>query len=160
MRVLSIVEGTSVDGPGLRTSIYLTGCDHHCPGCHNPQSWDPQGGEEMSLDALMDVIAYNELPVTLSGGDPLFHPEQVAQLTARIKDKLGYNIWLYTGFTWEQIVATPRLLAALEHIDVVVDGPFILAQRDTSLHFRGSANQRIIDVQQSLATGKVSTITL
>ena len=147
MRVLSIVEGTSVDGPGLRTSIYLAGCDHHCPGCHNPQSWDPQGGEEMSLDALMDVIAYNE-------------PEQVAQLTARIKDELGYNIWLYTGFTWEQIVATPRLLAALEHIDVVVDGPFILAQRDTSLHFRGSANQRIIDVQQSLATGKVSTITL
>lgn len=114
----------------------------------------------MSLDALMDVIAYNELPVTLSGGDPLFHPEQVAQLTARIKDELGYNIWLYTGFNWEQIVATPRLLAALEHIDVVVDGPFILAQRDTSLHFRGSANQRIIDVQQSLATGKVSTITL
>lgn len=160
MRVLSIVEGTSVDGPGLRTSIYLAGCDHHCPGCHNPQSWDPQGGEEMSLDALMDVIAYNELPVTLSGGDPLFHPEQVAQLTVRIKDELGYNIWLYTGFTWEQIVATPRLLAALEHIDVVVDGPFILAQRDTSLHFRGSANQRIIDVQQSLATGKVSTITL
>ena len=160
MRVLSIVEGTSVDGPGLRTSIYLAGCDHHCPGCHNPQSWDPQGGEEMSLEALMDVIAYNELPVTLSGGDPLFHPEQVAQLTARIKDELGYNIWLYTGFNWEQIVATPRLLAALEHIDVVVDGPFILAQRDTSLHFRGSANQRIIDVQQSLATGKVSTITL
>ena len=160
MRVLSIVEGTSVDGPGLRTSIYLAGCDHHCPGCHNPQSWDPQGGEEMSLDALMDVIAYNELPVTLSGGDPLFHPERVAQLTARIKDELGYNIWLYTGFTWEQIVATPRLLAALEYIDVVVDGPFILAQRDTSLHFRGSANQRIIDVQQSLATGKVSTITL
>ena len=160
MRVLSIVEGTSVDGPGLRTSIYLAGCDHHCPGCHNPQSWDPQGGEEMSLDALMDVIAYNELPVTLSGGDPLFNPKQVAQLTARIKDELGYNIWLYTGFTWVQIVATPRLLAALEHIDVVVDGPFILAQRDTSLHFRGSANQRIIDVQQSLATGKVSTITL
>ena len=98
----------------------------------------------MSLDALMDVIAYNELPVTLSGGDPLFHPEQVAQLTARIKDELGYNIWLYTGFTWEQIVATPRLLAALEHIDVVVDGPFILEQRDTSLLFRGSPNQRII----------------
>ena len=91
LRVLHIVEGTSVDGPGLRTSIYLAGCNHHCPGCHNPQSWDFKGGEERTLDELMEVIAYNEAPVTLSGGDPLQQPAGTRALIHRIKQELGYN---------------------------------------------------------------------
>ncbi len=155
MRVLKIVEGTSVDGPNLRTSIYMAGCNHACPGCHNPQSWDAGGGEEMSEDHLMEVIAYNEAPVTLSGGDPLFQPEAVASLTARIKRELGYNVWCFTGYTWEQIITEPRLLDAMRHIDVLVDGPFVKAQRDTTLLFRGSHNQRLIDVPPTLAQGKV-----
>ena len=154
MRVLKIIEGTSVDGPGLRTSVYLAGCRHHCPGCHNPQSWDPQGGTEMSVDELMQVIDYNEAPVTLSGGDPLQHPG-VLELARRIREG-GYNLWCYTGHTWEEITNDPHLLEVVQLCDVVVEGRFVLAQRDTSLRFRGSKNQRIIDVRPTLATGDIT----
>ena len=156
LRVLHIVEGTSVDGPGLRTSIYLAGCSHHCPGCHNPASWNFQGGEERTIDELMQVIAYNEAPVTLSGGDPLLQSEGTRALVHRIKCELGYNVWCYTGYTWEEIVAVPALLDAVRELDVLVDGPFIQAERDISLRFRGSRNQRLIDVQRSLSTGHVA----
>ena len=99
LRILHIVEGTSVDGPGLRTSIYMAGCNHRCPGCHNPDSWDFGGGEERTLDELMRVIAYNEAPVTLSGGDPLLQPQGTRALIHRIKQELGYNVWCFTGYT-------------------------------------------------------------
>ena len=156
LRVLHIVEGTSVDGPGLRTSIYLAGCTHHCPGCHNPDSWDPQGGEGRTIDELMSVIAYNEAPVTLSGGDPLLQPDGTKALIHRVKHELGYNVWCYTGYTWEQVMQQPRLLQAVKELDVLVDSPFVMAERDTHLRFRGSRNQRLIDVQATLATGKVT----
>ena len=158
MRVLKIIEGTSVDGPGLRTSVYLAGCSHQCPGCHNPQSWDPQGGTEMSVDEIMRVIDYNEAPVTLSGGDPLQHPG-VLELVRRIR-RGGYNLWCYTGYTWEKIVADPQLMAVAQECDVVVEGPFALDQRDTSLRFRGSHNQRIVDVPPSLTTGNITLLDL
>ena len=153
---LHIVEGTSVDGPGLRTSIYLAGCNHRCPGCHNPDSWDFKGGEERTLDELMQVIAYNEAPVTLSGGDPLLQPDGTRALIHRIKQDLGYNVWCYTGFTWEEIEKDPALLDVVRELDVLVDGPFLQAQRDISLRFRGSRNQRLIDVQRTLATGQLT----
>lgn len=156
LRILHIVEGTSVDGPGLRTSIYLAGCNHHCPGCHNPDSWDPRGGEDRTLDELMQVIAYNEAPVTLSGGDPLQQPDAVRALVHRIKQELGYNVWCYTGYTWENIVNDPMLLDAVRELDVLVDGPFIQQLRDIKLRFRGSRNQRLIDVQATLATGHLT----
>ena len=156
LRVLHIVEGTSVDGPGLRTSIYLAGCRHHCPGCHNLESWRMDGGEQRTLDELMEVIAYNEAPVTFSGGDPLAQPEPLARLISRIKRELGYNVWCYTGYTWEQVMQQPRLLQAVKELDVLVDSPFVMAERDTHLRFRGSRNQRLIDVQATLATGKVT----
>ena len=156
LRVLHIVEGTSVDGPGLRTSIYLAGCNHHCPGCHNPQSWDFKGGEERTLDELMAVIAYNEAPVTLSGGDPLQQPEGTCTLIHRIKQELGYNVWCYTGYTWEEIVADAALLDVVRELDVLVEGPFIQAERDTKLHFRGSRNQRLIDIPHTLASGTLT----
>ena len=153
LRILHIVEGTSVDGPGLRTSIYMAGCNHHCPGCHNPASWNPQGGEERTLDELMQVIAYNEAPVTLSGGDPLQQPDGTRDLISRIKHELGYNVWCYTGYTWEEIVNDPKLFKVVQELDVLVDGPFKMAERDISLRFRGSRNQRLIDVQRTLDTG-------
>ena len=158
MRVLKIIEGTSVDGPGLRTSVYLAGCSHHCPGCHNPQSWDPQGGTEMSVDELMQVIDYNEAPVTLSGGDPLQHPG-VLELARRIRQE-GYNLWCYTGHTWEEIANDPKLLEVARLCDVVVEGRFVQAQRDTSLRFRGSKNQRIIDVRRSLTSNTPTLLEL
>ena len=156
LRILHIVEGTSVDGPGLRTSIYMAGCSHHCPGCHNPQSWDFKGGDERTLDELMAVIAYNEAPVTLSGGDPLQQPEGTRALIHRIKQELGYNVWCYTGYTWEEIVADAALLDVVRELDVLVEGPFIQAERDTKLHFRGSRNQRLIDIPRTLATGTLT----
>jgi len=156
LRVLHIVEGTSVDGPGLRTSIYLAGCNHHCPGCHNPASWNPQGGEERTLDELMQVIAYNEAPVTLSGGDPLQQPDGTRELIHRIKQELGYNVWCFTGYTWDEIMKDSKLSAVVRELDVLVDGPFIQAQRDISLRFRGSRNQRLIDVQRTLTTGHLT----
>ena len=156
LRVLHIVEGTSVDGPGLRTSIYLAGCSHHCPGCHNPASWNFQGGEERTIDELMQVIAYNEAPVTLSGGDPLQQPRGTRELIQRVKRELGYNVWCFTGYTWEEIVGDPVLLDTVRELDVLVDGPFVAAERDISLRFRGSRNQRLIDVQRTLDSGMLT----
>lgn len=147
IRILDIVRGTTVDGPGFRTSIYFAGCRHACPGCHNPQSWDFSGGVEMDLDEIMEIVREEDFDVTLSGGDPLYHPEAVRELSRRVVDA-GHKVWLYTGFTIEEIESDPRLADALEFIDTIVDGPFIEALRDTDLLFRGSSNQRIIPLRQ------------
>ena len=155
MRVLDIVEGTTVDGPGLRTSIYVAGCRHQCEGCHNPQSWDFNAGREISIDELLGVVEMNNFNVTLSGGDPLYVADEAAELCRRIKEELNKNIWCYTGFVWENIVHKPEYRPLLETVDVLVDGPFVLARRDISLCFRGSGNQRIIDVRKSLAQDEV-----
>ena len=159
LKVINISEGTSVDGPGLRTSIYFAGCIHHCEGCHNPQSWSPEAGQDMSEDALLEMIAYNDFPVTFSGGDPFFQASEVAHLAKRIKQEQGRNIWCFTGYRWEQVVDDERFRPLLEQIDVLVDSPFILKQRDISLRFRGSGNQRIIDVPASLHEGRLVDIT-
>lgn len=144
--VLDIRRGTTVDGPGLRTSIYLAGCTHHCPGCHNPDSWDPAGGTPMSIDEIIDIIEEEDFDVTLSGGDPLMHADTLPALIDRIKS-LGKNIWLYTGYTIEQIRKSPTLSNAIKRIDTIVEGPFLQELRDTDLPFRGSSNQRIIHLQ-------------
>lgn len=155
LNVIDIVEGTAVDGPGLRTSFYFAGCEHHCPGCHNPQSWNPAAGSSMSIDALLQVVRYNGFNVTFSGGDPFFQAEGVAELARRIRTELGLGVWCYTGYRWEDALRHERFLPLLANIDVLVDGRFVLAGRDTSLRFRGSANQRIISVQESLRSGSV-----
>lgn len=152
---MDIVRGTTVDGPGFRTSIYFAGCSHACPGCHNPQSWDFCAGNTMGIEEIMEIIREEEFNVTFSGGDPLYHPEFVSELSEMI-EKEGYNIWLYTGFKWEEIISSEKMRNAIQHIDVIVDSPFILAERDTDLRFRGSSNQRIIDVRKSLASGMLT----
>lgn len=143
LRVIDIIDGTSVDGPGLRTSIYFAGCDHRCPGCHNPSTWDFRAGHDMTIDELMSRITDNDFNVTFSGGDPLY---QVVPLTALAKaiKKTDKTIWCYTGFTYEDIANNNPYKELLKHIDVLVDGPFIQSLRDPDLHFRGSSNQRII----------------
>ena len=145
IRVLDIAYETMADGPGLRTSIYCAGCGHHCPGCHNPQSWDFNGGCEMSVQELLDIIKDDEFAnVTFSGGDPFYQVEAFTELARRIKEETNKTIWCYTGYTHEQILADDRLKALLPYLDVLVDGPFIEKLRDTTLPFRGSSNQRII----------------
>ncbi|MGM9747584.1 MAG: anaerobic ribonucleoside-triphosphate reductase activating protein [Candidatus Cryptobacteroides sp.] len=145
IRILDVLEETMADGPGLRTSIYCAGCLHHCPGCHNPQSWAMDGGREVSIDELLETVLSDEFSnVTFSGGDPFYQVEAFTELARRIKEKSGKTIWCYTGFTYEEIIADERLSMLLPYIDVLVDGPFILSLRDTELLFRGSSNQRII----------------
>lgn len=145
MRVLDIIEGTVVDGVGLRTSIYFAGCTHHCPECHNPQSWDISGGTEMSIDDIMERIAEYGLNVTFSGGDPLMQIDNgLLDLAGRIHS-LGLNIWCYTGYTLEEIISDSKLRPILDAVDVIVEGRYIAALRDIHLPFRGSSNQRIID---------------
>lgn len=148
LRVLSIIAGTSVDGPGLRTSIYFAGCTHHCPECHNQQSWNPDGGIEMTIAEILARIEEEDFPVTFSGGDPLMQIEALLPLAKAIKAE-HRNLWCYTGYTIEQILSHSHLRPILDHIDVLVDGPFLKEQRDISLKFKGSANQRIIDVTES-----------
>lgn len=148
LRVLDIVPGTSVDGPGLRTSIYFAGCHHRCPGCHNPQSWDPLGGKEMTVDEIMEVVKENGFNVTFSGGDPLYQAAALVPLARAIKEE-GFTIWCYTGFLYEDLFQIPEYKELLRYVDVLVDGPFIEAQRDIRLRFRGSGNQRLIAVAPS-----------
>lgn len=150
MRVIDIIDGTTVDGPGFRTSIYFAGCLHHCEGCHNPQSWDLDAGREMTIDEIAEAVSRNDMDVSLSGGDPMYQAEELLKLCKKLKSD-GRNIWLYTGFLYEELKKMPMQNAVLDYIDVVVDGPFILDKRDTSLLFRGSSNQRIIDVKASEA---------
>ncbi len=155
IRILDIKYGTSVDGIGLRTSLYCAGCENQCPGCHNPQSWDDQGGEEMSVEELFRLIVDADMNVTFTGGDPMFHPEGFTKLARLIKTHTNKNIWCYTGYRFEDILLHPSRKALLELCDVLVDGPFILSEKDLTLTFRGSRNQRIIDVQASLSAQKV-----
>ena len=154
--VLDIIEDTMVDGPGFRTSIYCAGCRHACPGCHNPQSWDFSGGHPMSTEQIMRIIEADPYAnVTFSGGDPMYQPEGFTELARAIRQRTSKDIWCFTGFTFETLINNPRHRQLLELIDVLVDGPFIKSLRDESLLFRGSSNQRLIDVPASLKAGKV-----
>ena len=147
IRVLDIAYETMADGPGLRTSIYCAGCAHRCPGCHNPQSWDFKAGQEMSVQELLDIIKDDEFAnVTFSGGDPLYQVEAFTELARRIKEATGKTIWCYTGFRYEEILEDERLSMILPYLDVLVDGPFVEELRDPDLPFRGSSNQRIIQL--------------
>ena len=147
MNIVRIVEGTSVDGPGLRTSIYFAGCRHQCPGRHNPSTWDFNSGTPRDVEDVMAVIRYNGFNVTFTGGDPLYSAEAILPLAREIV-AAGYNIWCYTGFVYDEIRHRAPYSQLLEYIDVLVDGPYIEALRDPSLRFRGSSNQRIIELHQ------------
>lgn len=154
MRILDIVRGTTVDGPGFRTSIYFAGCNHACPGCHNPESWDLNKGIEMTCYDIMRIIEEEDFDVTLSGGDPLYQPKEVSELCRLIK-AAGYTVWIYTGFRWEEIISDTLLLNAVKNAETVVDSPFLRDLRDTDLLFRGSSNQRLIDVAASLEKDEI-----
>lgn len=142
-QVLDIVRGTTVDGPGFRTAIYLAGCRHQCQGCHNPQSWDFKSGTTMTLAEIMEIVEEEDFDVTLTGGDPLYTPEATTELAKAIAET-GHSVWLYTGFTYEEILASPRLSLPLQYLEAIVDGPYVESLRDPDLLFRGSSNQRII----------------
>ncbi|MBR4882826.1 MAG: anaerobic ribonucleoside-triphosphate reductase activating protein [Bacteroidales bacterium] len=150
LSILDIIDGTVVDGPGFRLSIYCAGCSHRCNGCHNPQSWEIGNGKEMDVEELLQVVKDSPWNVTFSGGDPFFQAEGFAQLAQRIKAETSKTVWCYTGYTLEALVQEndPWKMELLRSIDVLVDGPFVQDLRDEQLRFRGSANQRILDSEQ------------
>ena len=147
-----------LNGEGLRTVLWVAGCSHNCPQCHNPVTWDINGGlafDEAAKEELFEELKKDYISgVTFSGGDPLHEKNrgEIGKLAEDIREKFpDKTIWLYTGYEWEEICGIPFL----PNIDVIVDGEFKIEEKDNSLHWKGSANQRVIDVKESLKTGKV-----
>ena len=145
-----------VDGPGIRTVVWTQGCPHHCPGCHNPSTHDFNGGASVDVSEIIDELRMikDQDGITLSGGDPMCQPEACLEIAKAAHD-MGLNVWCYTGFTYEKLVNNSKTMALLNEVDVLVDGPFVLEEKSYDLYFRGSRNQRIIDVKKSLEEQKV-----
>ena len=160
IRIAGTVRESVVDGPGLRFVIFAQGCCHRCNGCHNPDTWDFLGGEPVKAEDLLKQVKAERLikGVTFSGGEPFLQAAPLAWLGREIK-KQGLDLITFTGYTWQALLALcPEDRAAndLMHLsDYIIDGPFILEEKDFDLPFRGSRNQRIIDVKKSIAAGKV-----
>ena len=157
MRIANTVSDSIVDGPGLRFTVFTQGCPHRCPGCHNPDTHDPAGGREAAVEELAEKLLSNPLTdgLTLSGGEPFCQAAECARLAAIAREK-GLNVWVYTGYTYERLIAgeVPGAMELLAQADVLVDGPFVEARKSYAALFRGSTNQRLIDVPRSLAAGR------
>ena len=156
VRLAGVAHDSIVDGEGLRMTVFVQGCPHHCPGCHNPTTHDFSGGKEGDTNALLQELKENVLEqgVTLSGGEPFCQCEAMLEL-ARGAHALGKDVWAYTGYYYEQILADETKKALLKECDVLVDGRFVIEMRTLALPFRGSANQRLIDVQRSLKEERI-----
>lgn len=163
VQVAGIVNESVTDGVGFRTTIFFQGCNHHCLGCHNPHTWAFDGGNEFEVEELISQIPYSPLikGITLSGGDPFFQP-QAASLIARDCKTHEKDVWAYTGFTWEQLMGEGDAdkLELLKACDFLVDGPYEQSLMCFDLPFRGSSNQRLIAVQDSLRVGSIVEIRL
>lgn len=157
IRVAGIVNDSIVDGPGLRTSVFVQGCPHHCEGCHNTHTFDPCGGYDYDADTIARQIILDPLVagVTLSGGEPMCQAKALAYLAGRIS-RAGKNVVLYTGYTYEYLIEEqdPDRIELLRQCDILIDGPYIKAERDLTLLYRGSRNQRILDCKKSLELQK------
>ena len=150
-----ILEDSIVDGPGIRTTFFAQGCPHRCPGCHNPETWDFDCGTPMDVQTALRAVRSNPLcrGVTFSGGEPFAQAADFAELARLLKEN-GYEVASYSGYTFEQLMhGTPEQKQLLAAIDVLIDGPFLLDQRSLELNFRGSRNQRILNVPESLKAG-------
>lgn len=159
IRIAGIVNDSIVDGPGIRLSVFVQGCPHGCEGCHNPHTHDFNGGEDITAGEILDKVRANPLldGVTFSGGEPFCQAEKLAQLGAEIRSA-GLNIVTYTGYTFEYLMSHANeengYKQLLEVTDILIDGAYVHKLRDLTLRFRGSSNQRIIDVRRSLDSGE------
>ena len=151
-----IVEDSIVDGPGIRVTVFCQGCPHHCPGCHNPETWEFGCGTPMDEEDILSIVRSNPLcrGVTFSGGEPFAQAAGYAKLAKLLKTE-GYEVASYSGYTFEELLSgSDDQKELLSSIDILIDGPFVLAERSLELVFRGSRNQRILDVPKSLAAEK------
>ena len=156
LELSGIVSDSIVDGPGIRTTIFSQGCPHHCPGCHNPETWEFGCGTLIPVETVADIVKSNPLcrGVTFSGGEPFAQAAEFAELAALLKES-GYEVASYSGYTFEALLkGTEDQKLLLGTIDILIDGPFIQSQKSLEIAFRGSRNQRILDVRKSLAEGK------
>ena len=156
LNLSGIVSDSIVDGPGIRTTFFCQGCPHHCPGCHNPETWDFGCGTDVPVEDLVEIVRRNPLcrGVTFSGGEPFAQAAGFAKLARLLKEK-GYEVASYSGYTFEALLeGSEDQKELLSSIDILIDGPFLLAQKSLEVPFRGSRNQRILDVKKSLAEGK------
>ncbi len=158
LRIAGIQQDSIVDGPGIRYVIFTQGCPHHCPGCHNPQTHDPKGGREADVHRILSQIAANPLAsgVTFSGGEPFWQAEALVLVAEEVK-KLGKHLMIYTGYLYEQLADSgePGVRRLLELADLLVDGPFVMEKRDLTLPYRGSSNQRVIDLLKTREQGEM-----
>jgi len=158
LRLAGIVRESIVDGPGLRLTVFTQGCPHKCPGCHNPDTHDPKGGYEGNITSILSAFDANPLlkGITLSGGEPIMQAEALLDLAKEIKAR-GKDIVIFSGYTFEQLLemgkSRPAVTELLSLCCLLIDGPFVIAQKDLSLRFRGSSNQRLLDPAASLAKG-------
>jgi len=163
LRIAGIVKESIVDGPGIRLVVFAQGCKRRCPGCHNPQTHPFDGGKIININEILEMIDRNPLidGITLSGGEPFEQAEAFAVLAEKVKEK-GLNVMTYTGYTFEEIMKNLNTKAGWERLlkasDILVDGRFIQEERDLTLKFRGSKNQRIIDVKKSIENNRVEII--
>ena len=161
LKLSGIVADSVVDGPGIRVCVFCQGCPHHCPGCHNPETWPFEGGTEIDEEAVVAIVESNPLcrGVTFSGGEPFAQAEGYAKLAKLLKAK-GYEVASYSGYTFEQLLhGTPAQKELLQSIDILIDGPFVLAEKSLEIAFRGSKNQRILNVPASCAAGQAVCVT-
>ena len=161
LKLSGIQQDSIVDGPGIRTTFFCQGCPHHCQGCHNPETWPFNGGTEVPTEALVEMVTANPLcrGVTFSGGEPFAQAAGFAKLGRLLKEK-GYEIASYSGYTFEELLeGSDDQKALLQTIDVLIDGPFMQAEKSLEVAFRGSRNQRILDVPKSLAAGQAVNVT-
>lgn len=156
MRIAGIVRDSIVDGIGIRDTIFFQGCPHHCKGCHNPQTWDYGGGEEMSVQEILDLLSNSSNDITISGGEPLEQFDELIHLLEAIRKTTNKRVWLYTGYTFDfKLQSNIYGLSLLSnYVDVLIDGRFI----DTltgDYRFKGSSNQRLIDLPKSVKENKI-----
>ncbi len=157
VRLAADIQPDSIlDGSGIRTVIWFQGCLHNCKGCQNPETHDMNGGMVVDIDEIkmkLKNLKYQS-GITLSGGDPFFQPEAALEI-ARFAKSIGLNVWAYTGFTYEALLSDKSRLDLLKYVDVLVDGKFMIDKKSLNCKFRGSTNQRLIDVKKSMEAGGV-----
>ena len=160
MNYIKITKNDIANGPGVRVTLWVSGCNVHCKGCHNPQTWDFNAGKLFDKNALNELLVALDKPyiqgLTLSGGNPVDSGLEILAICKEVKEKFpNKDIWLYSGYAYEQVCESREKFKVLHYVDVLVDGPYIEEQRDITLPFRGSRNQRLIDVKETLKQGQI-----